>query len=153
MISGTSKIWSKPGPVDLPIITKMSQNIQEQLWNPLGKIWFSSIWDAFFFGNFRNMYVLGTHDFCYFCRKWVHMLKIFWWRWGLINAKFPINKMYKSLDVNFISIKKMKWKFGKSSKLFYFQVRESPTNLLYFQVRDSPNFIFKEGNHPILNSR
>ena len=31
------------------------------------------------------------------------------------------------MDVNFISIKNMKWEFGKSSKPFYFQVRESPS--------------------------
>ena len=30
MILGTSKVWSKSGPVDLPIITKLPQQIQEQ---------------------------------------------------------------------------------------------------------------------------
>ena len=31
--------------------------------------------------------------------------------------------------MNFISIKEMKWKLGKSYNLFYFQVRESPAPL------------------------
>ena len=38
MILGTSKIWSKSGPGDLLIITKMLQKIQEKLWNHPGKI-------------------------------------------------------------------------------------------------------------------
>ena len=32
MVSGTSQIWSKSGPVDLLIITKMLQKKQEKLW-------------------------------------------------------------------------------------------------------------------------
>ena len=38
-------------------------------------------------------------------------LKIFWWRGGMENDKFSINKIEKRLDVTFISIKNMKWKF------------------------------------------
>ena len=38
-------------------------------------------------------------------------LEYFLWRWGLKNDWFSINKMYRSLDMNFISIKNMKWKF------------------------------------------
>ena len=63
-------------------------------------------------------------------------------RRGLKNYLFPIHKIYKSLDVNFISIKNMKYKFGESSKFIYFQVRVS----LNF-------FIFKKGNHITLISR
>ena len=37
MISGTSKIWLKSGPVDFLTITKMLQKIEEQLWNHPGK--------------------------------------------------------------------------------------------------------------------
>ena len=40
-----------------------------------------------------------------------------------------INKIYEGLDTNFIPIKNMKRKCGKTNKLFYFQVRESPTHL------------------------
>ena len=38
MISGTSKILSKSGPVALLIITRMLQKIQEELWDHPGKI-------------------------------------------------------------------------------------------------------------------
>ena len=44
---------------------------------------------------------------------------------GPDNDEDCIHKIYKSLDVNFISIKNMKYKFAKSYKLFYFQERES----------------------------
>ena len=49
------------------------------------------------------------------------------------------------LDMNFISIKSMKYKFGKSSKLMYFRIRESLfclfsgkgiPKLFYFQIRE-----------------
>ena len=60
MISGTSKIWSKSGPVDLLIITKMLKTIQEIM---------ESSWENIsFFVNMglknskivEKMYVLGT---------------------------------------------------------------------------------------------
>ena len=54
MIPGNSKIWSKSGPGDLPAITKMLQNIQEQLWNHPGKILSMSIWDSEKNGNLRK---------------------------------------------------------------------------------------------------
>ena len=47
-----------------------------------------------------------------FCKKWVHVLNINLWRWGLTIDELSNNKMYKSLDVNFISIEIMKWNFG-----------------------------------------
>ena len=40
-----------------------------------------------------------------------------------------IDKISQILDMNFISIKNMRWQFGKSYKLFYFQVRGSPVPL------------------------
>ena len=60
MISGTSTIWSKSGPVALLIITKMLQTIQEKLWNHPGTILFMSIWDSTKIEHFRNIYVIGT---------------------------------------------------------------------------------------------
>ena len=51
------------------------------------------------------------------------------WRWGSENDKFSIKHISQILDINFISVKNMKWKCGKSYKLFYFQVRESPAPL------------------------
>ena len=41
MISGTSKIWSKSGPVDLLIITEMLQEIQENYGGILKSIIFT----------------------------------------------------------------------------------------------------------------
>ena len=38
-----------------------------------------------------------------------------------------INKISKILEMHFISFKNTKWKFGKSYKLSYFHVRESPS--------------------------
>ena len=54
MISGTSKIWSKSGPGELRIITKMAQEIQEKIWNHPGKILSMSIWDSKQFGSFQE---------------------------------------------------------------------------------------------------
>ena len=39
------------------------------------------------------------------------------------------NEISKSLDMNLVSIKNMKWKFGTSYQLFHFQMRDSPAPL------------------------
>ena len=36
-----------------------------------------------------------------------------WWRWGSKNDNIWLNKISKILDMNFVSIKKMEWKFGQ----------------------------------------
>ena len=124
MISGTSKILSISGPVDLLTITRMLQQIQETSGNIL---------DTFYFcksGNnklkliekcksYASLFGLSlkfrVHHFCnIFCEDEDRQ-----------HDKHRINKICKIFDVNFISIKNMKWKFGKSYELFYFQVRES----------------------------
>ena len=46
MISGTSKILSKFGPVDLLTITRMARTIQEKLWNHPGNILLFRIWGS-----------------------------------------------------------------------------------------------------------
>ena len=43
------------------------------------------------------------------------------------NAKFPSNKMFKSLDMNFISVKNMKWQFGNMYQI-------SSENIKHFKV-------------------
>ena len=63
MILGTSKIWSKSGPGDLLIITKMLQKIQEKLWNHPGKILFMSIWDS---QNSKKFSILDPPDTYFF---------------------------------------------------------------------------------------
>ena len=60
MISETSNILSTYGPVDLPTITNMLQQIQEKLWNHPGNVLFMSIWGSTDSGNLREMYVLCT---------------------------------------------------------------------------------------------
>ena len=124
MISGTSKIWSKSGPGDLRIITKMLQELQEKLWHHPGKILVLSIWDIKFFENFRNLYVLGTmcvfssfffRFFSIYCLDvvsfflvffWVYILKINLRRWGIENYTFSITKQHPNLILNFIYVKK-----------------------------------------------
>ena len=58
MISRTSNIWSKSGPADLLIITKMAQTIQEKM---------ESSWKNIMYVNlgliFEKLYVLGTSRF------------------------------------------------------------------------------------------
>ena len=63
MISGTSKIWSKSGPVALLTITNMLQKIQEKYGIILEHV-ISSIRDSHNFENFRKMYVLRGLPFC-----------------------------------------------------------------------------------------
>ena len=50
-------------------------------------------------------------------------------RWAPAKDSDPRKQIFKILDMNFISIKNMKWEFGKSYKVFYFQVRKSPALL------------------------
>ena len=62
MISGTSKTWSKSGPVALRIMTKMLQKIQEQIWeHPKKHIIFVNL--GLEHRNFQKMYVPGTMSF------------------------------------------------------------------------------------------
>ena len=97
MILGTSKIWSKSGPVDLLIITKMLQRIQEQLWNHPGNILSMSIWDIKKFETFSILDPPNT----YFFWKFVgppppkkigisdRFQRIFrWWNLGILGQSY-----------------------------------------------------------------
>ena len=116
-ISGTSKIWSKSAPIDLLTITKMLQTIQGNYgpWNHPGKILLLSIWDSRHFKMFEKVcpryHVFRSLFFAFFVEMRVHILKIVLWRWGTEDDKLSIDKMYKSLEMNFISINNMKWFF------------------------------------------
>ena len=83
MISGTSKIWSKSGPVDLLIITKMLQKIQENYGIILENIMFVNL-GLTKFRFVRKMYVLGTIfvrcRFVVFVEIRIHVFKITLWR-------------------------------------------------------------------------
>ena len=128
MISGTSKIWSKSGPGDLLIITKMLQKIQEKLWNHLGKYYccqsgtskirqFSeSVCPGYqiffvFFDIFRFRFGIS-------CVFWVYILKIFLRRWGIENDTFSIIKQHPTWI--WISYLSKTWT-GDHPKLSYFQ--------------------------------
>ena len=134
MIWGTSEIWSKSGLVDLLTITKILLKIQEKLWEHPGKYY---LWkcETHKFRFFR--FLKGLDTICSLFSS--PHFKLYFLKMRIENDDECINKIYRSLDMNFISIKKHEMVF---LQLFYFQVRE-PTNC----------FIFKEGNHPILNSR
>ena len=60
MISGTSKICSKFGPVDLLSITKRLQRIQDKLWNHPGKYDICQSGTQQISKSFEKMYVSGT---------------------------------------------------------------------------------------------
>ena len=76
--------------------------------------------------------------------------KISLWRWGWANNNFSINNIHKSLDMNFISIKSMKWNFGNMYQNLFW---EHSTFLESSNQNQETFFIFKEGFHQILNSR
>ena len=63
MISRTSKIWSKSGPVTLPIITTMLQRIQEKYGIILEKYYVCQSGTQDFVHISEKMYVLGTRVF------------------------------------------------------------------------------------------
>ena len=134
MILGTSICLSKSGPGDLPIIFKMLHKIQEKYGIILEKYYLCQS------GTQNNYFVFQRN-----CMSWVPSFSVFpdfvglfvcLWNVGTFfekivemrieNEKLSIKNICKSLDMNFISIKSMKYKFGKSSKLIYFRVRESP---------------------------
>ena len=154
MILGTSKIWSKYGPVDLLILTKMLQRIQEKWWNHPGK------YDLCQYGtqkieHFREMYVLGTMCFVLFCSCFVEteyiyiyiyiyiFLKIFLRRWGLKNDRCSIKISPKAwIWISYLS-KTMKRNFDNFS-LFrwgnpYFLLSRKGPYTFYFQGRESSN--------------
>ena len=67
MISETSKIWSKSGPVDLLIITKMLQTIQEQVWEHPGKCYLCQSVTQQKNEHFRTNVCPWFHVFRLFC--------------------------------------------------------------------------------------
>ena len=140
MILGTSKIWSKSGPVDLLIITNMLQKIQENMGNS---------WKHIIFVNMGLKKYLRFENVCpryhVFSRFWVsHFLSISCYI--LYFTKMRIGKWY---IFNKKHIQKLGYEFH-----IYEEHEMAMWSLFYFQVRESPNFfIFKQGNHPIWNSR
>ena len=144
MIPGTSKIWSKSGPGTLLTITKILQKNTRNIWNHLGQILFI-IYNKTSWTNVRENVCPRYHMFrCFrfrfeiFVFFWVHILKIFLWRWGSKMTNLPLMKFTKAWEwISYLS-KNMKWKFDK----FLCQVRESLNKI-----------IFKEGPLHFLFSR
>ena len=90
------------------LLPKCFQNTRN-IWNHPGQILFMSIWDSKQLENFRENVCLMYHTlfiFQFFLNKWIHSLKIMLWRWGSKNDKLSIKNICKSLNMNFISIKK-----------------------------------------------
>ena len=139
MLWGTSKIWSKSGPADLPIITNMFQRIQENCGIILKT--YVHIWE---YGNIifsKSMKGMPTffwfvvENICFEIEFWktfrylqfrVYFQKTFFWyedrKWYIFHKNIS-----KCLDMNFISIKNHEmqmWSFLFSGrgipKLFLF---------------------------------
>ena len=73
----------------------------------------------------RSLLFVFPFSCCCCLNFWHLMFYQTLWRWAPGNDQQMLNKISKIMDMNFISIKKKhEWKFGKSCKLFYFQVRE-----------------------------
>ena len=149
MISGTSKIWTKSGPVDLVIITKMLQNIQENM---------ESSWKHIIFTNLgrkksKKIRTNACHVYKFFVLCvflnifWVYILYIIFYEDEERKWLISINKINKSLDMNFISIRK------HELETWYFLYLGEGMPIFYYQGRAPNFFIFKNGNHITLNSR
>ena len=62
-----------------------------------------------------------------------HVYQILW-SWAPENDENWLNKISKIMDMNFISIRNMKWKFINPPNLFYFQVKGIPSNPTNFSI-------------------
>ena len=84
MISGTSEIWSKSGPVALLTITKMVQRIQEKYRIVLETYYlcqYGTQTNLSFFENVCPRYhIFVVFRFLFFVTILVHILKIILWR-------------------------------------------------------------------------
>ena len=133
------------------LIPKILQNILESIWEHLGNI-LASMSDNQKNENSRKANPLFWIYFLYICFVsifWMYIFKINFRRWGTESDSFSINQIHKSLDVNFICVKKHEQDFtlnfvfrgmypkvcckectlnlfqGRYPKLFYVQERES----------------------------
>ena len=148
VISGTSTKLSKSRPGDLLSITKTAQRYKTNYGIILERILFISIWDSKI-DFVREMYVLGTicFDVFSFCVRFRFLWKLVTYveknfvEMRIDKWLFSSNKMYKSLDMNFISITKKKHEM-EMWLLFYFQVRESLN--IWVQGRVPKLFYFQE---------
>ena len=121
MISGTSKIslilgliighfWARRPCICGLSYTKILQKILESIWEHLGNILFFHVWQPTFSKCFeRWTLTCFLNLFCgyYFCIfvEYIFVNYILR-RWGIENDSFSINKIHKSLDMNFVCVRK-----------------------------------------------
>ena len=104
---GTSNLFTKSGLFHRVFITKMLQRIQENMESSLNILFsYLRIWK---FANFRK-FLKALSTFCLslfilYMNMSISFPYYFLWRWGSENDEFPIHKISKSLDMNFIPIK------------------------------------------------
>ena len=108
MVSGTSKKWSKSGPVALLIITKMLQTIQEN---------YGIILEKYYLCQYGTQKLKKLEKcmsyvpcFCFFCENEYSFVEM-----RIENDSFFITKQHTDMDMNFICIKKHEmeiWRFG-----------------------------------------
>ena len=71
--------------------------------------------------------VVESHAYCFSCVFVGNLSTSFFygilWRWGPETYEDWLNKIYKSLDLNFISIKNMKWKFSNMYKISFENIK------------------------------
>ena len=124
----------------------MLQNIREKRERP-GTYYFH-IWES---EHLKLFDVSDSYSFLLFLLfSWVPRFNIIFWRWGSTNDNDWLNKIYKSLDMIFISIKNMKWTICNVYQIIlnawnvFLKPRNQnrkPRNLFYFQVRAFPGTV------------
>ena len=128
MIFGSSENFIKSGPVDLVFITKVRHEIQENYGSILGTyfsylrifivehcVHFLRVFDCFSMVSRLDFRIfvfleLWNLDRCFLGTLNFIFLKF--WRQTPNNDEDPRKTIFKSLDMNFIWIKNMKWPFA-----------------------------------------
>ena len=134
MDSGTSIFLSKSGPMTLPIVRKILQQIQGKIWEHPWKMWIWDIWESenlkisgspVYQTSSLFLWTIGLFFFCFLflffdfiiC-GYDEMMKNR--RWGISWDSFCRRNFLKSLDMNLVSIKKHESIFRRNQHFFYF---------------------------------
>ena len=131
--------------MDLLTITKLAHKYKN-IWEHPGKHYLCESETQNELNIPKNVCPRGTTRL--FCsKKWVSYVILYFIlyvaKMRIENDKFSIQEHLQTLGYKlYIYQKNTKYEFGKSSKLVYFQIRESPNK-----------HISKEGNHPTLIRR
>ena len=122
MIFGTSICLSKSGPVDLLTITKMLQRIQEKYGDILEHIIFVNL-GLMFLKMFEQNVCPRYHDFVLLSSRVSHLFEylifiLIFTKMRIENDEDRMNKIHKSLDMNFKSIKKHEMEIWQNLQTF-----------------------------------